>query len=46
MSFSAQNLYLPHPNSGAHPASYPAGIRVSIPEAKAVWAWIWPHASI
>jgi hypothetical protein len=32
--------------SGAHPASYPMGIRVSFPGGKASGAWSWPLTSI
>jgi len=32
--------------SGAHPASYPMGTRVSIPGGKAAGSWSWPLASI
>jgi len=32
--------------SGAHPASYPMGIRSSFPWSKAAGAWSWPLTSI
>jgi len=32
--------------SGAHPASYPMGIRGSFPGDKAAGAWNWPLTSI
>jgi hypothetical protein len=32
--------------SGAHPASYPMGTRVSFPGGKAAGAWSWPLTSI
>jgi hypothetical protein len=32
--------------SGAHPASYPMGIRCSFPGGKAAGAWSWPLTSI
>jgi hypothetical protein len=32
--------------SGAHPASYPTGTRVSFPGSKAAGAWSWPLTAI